>query len=65
MVVEQDTARKHLTLLAIPASCFCFARSLLSFINSVRNATTKQLKRHLPFNLWERLMIRGFQRVPI
>ena len=58
------TARKPLTLLALLASRFYLARFLLSFTN-VLSATSKELKRHLSFNLLERVMIRGFQKVPI
>ena len=65
MVVEQDTGRKRLTFLAIPASRFYLARSLLSLINAVTNATSKEVKRHLSLNLLERVMIKGFQKLPI
>jgi len=65
MIVQQGTARKPLTLLALVASRFYLARSLLSFINAVLNATSNELKRHLSFNLLERVMIRGSQKVPI
>jgi hypothetical protein len=65
MVVEQGTARKPLTPLAVPASCFYLGWSLLCFINAVLNATSKELKRHLSFNLLERVMRRGFQKLPI
>ena len=43
---------------------FILARFLLSCTN-VLSATSKELKRHLSFNLLERVMIRGFQKVPI
>jgi len=66
MVVEQGAARKPLTPLAVPAFRFYLVRSLLSFINAVLNATSKELKRrHLSFNLLERVMRRGFQKPPI
>ena len=63
-IVQQGTARKPLTLLALLASRFYLARFLLSCTN-VLSATSKELKRHLSFNLLERVMIRGFQKVPI
>lgn len=65
IIVEQGTARKPLTPVALQVSFFYLARSLLSFINVVLNATSKQLKRHLTFNLSERAMIMRFQKVPI
>jgi hypothetical protein len=65
MIVQQGIAHKPFTSLVLRASCFYLARFLLSFINVVLNATSKQLKRHPSFNLLERVMIRGFQKVPI
>jgi len=64
-IVQQGTARKPLTFLTLVAPCFYLVRLLLSFINAVLSATSKELKRHLSFNLLERIMIRGFQKVPI
>jgi hypothetical protein len=64
-IVQQATARKPLTLLALVASRFYLARLLLSFIDAVLNATSKELKRHLSFNLLERVMTRGFQKLLI
>ena len=63
-IVQQGTARKPLTLLALVASRVYLAQSLLSCTN-VLSAMSKELKRHLSFNLLERVMIRGFQKVPI
>jgi len=64
MVVEQGTARKPLTPLAVPASRFYLARSLLCFINALLSATSKELRQH-SFNLLERVMRVGFQKLPI
>jgi hypothetical protein len=64
MVVEQGTARKPLIPLALPAFCFYLVRSLLGFINAVLSATSNELRRH-SFNLLERVMRRGFQKLPI
>lgn len=66
MTVKQRTARELLFPRAVPAFRFYLVRSLLFFINSVLNATSKELKRrHLSFNLLERVMRRGFQKLPI
>ena len=64
-IVQQGNARKPLTFLTLVAPRFYLVRLLLSFINAVLSATSKELKRHLSFNLLERIMIRGFQKVPI
>jgi hypothetical protein len=63
-IVQQGIARKPLSLLALVASRFYLTRFLLSFID-VLSATSKELKRHLSFNLLERVMTRGLQKVPI
>jgi hypothetical protein len=65
MIVQQGTARKPLTLLALVASRFYLAQSLLSFINTVLNATSKEPKRYLNFKLLERVIMRRLQKVPI
>jgi hypothetical protein len=66
MTVEERTARELYFPRAVPAFRFYLVRSLLSFINAVLNATSKELKRrHLSFNLLERVMRRGFQKLPI
>ena len=66
MTVEERTARELLFPRAVPPFRFYLVRSLLSFINAVLNATSKELKRrHLSFNLLERVMRRGFQKLPI
>jgi hypothetical protein len=65
MIVQQGTARKPLTLLALVASRFYLAQSLLSLINTVLNATSKEPKRHLNFKLLERVIMRRLQKVPI
>ena len=63
-IIQQGTARKPLTLFALLASRFYLARFLLSCTN-VLSAISKELKRHLSFNLLERVMIRGFLKLPI
>ena len=65
MIVQQGTARKALAPFAVLASDFYLARSLLSFIDAILNATRKELKRHLSFNLLETVVRRGFQKLPI
>ena len=64
-IVQQGTARKPFTLLVLVALRFYLAHSLLSFIKAVLKATSKELKRHPSFNLLERVMTRGLQKVPI
>ena len=63
-IVQQGIARKPLTLLALVASRLYPTRFLLSFIN-VLSAASNELKRHLSFNILEREMRRGFQKLPI
>jgi hypothetical protein len=65
MIVQQGTARKSLAPLALLASHFYLARSLLSFINAALNATSKELKRRVSFNPLETVTIRGFPKRPI
>jgi hypothetical protein len=64
-VVQQGRAHKPLTPLALLASHFYLGRTLLDLINAVLIATSKTLKQPLSFNLLERVIIRGFQIVPI
>lgn len=61
MIVQRGTARKPLTL---PWS-FYVARSLLSFINAVLNATSKELKTAPKFQPFGESHDRGFQKVPL
>lgn len=65
MIVQQGKAHKPLTPLALLASRFYLARTVLCLINAVLIATSKAPKQTLSFNPLESFMIRRFQKVPI
>lgn len=64
-VVQQGRVHKPLTPLALLASHYYLARTVLCLINVPLAATSKTLKQPLRFNPLERVMIKGFQTVPI
>jgi hypothetical protein len=63
-VVQQGRADKFLTPIALLASRFYQARTVLCPINVVLNATSKALNRPLSFDPLERSIMRRLQKVP-
>jgi len=65
-IVQQGTARARLphpdTLLVYRNY---LARSLLSFINALLNAPSRELDRRVRFNSLERARLGGFQKMPM
>ena len=63
-IVQQGSASNSRTHCLV-ASRFSLARFLLLFIDAALNATNKELKRHLSFNLLEKVMVRRLLNLPI
>ena len=64
-IVRQVIARKPLPPMPWWLLAFMWPWSLLCFINAVLSATSNELKQHLSFNLLDRVMISGFQKLPM
>ena len=64
-IVQQGKAPNPLTPLALLASRFYPAWTLLRLLKAVLIATSRELKRHPSFKLLASTMIRGLQKIPI
>jgi hypothetical protein len=65
MIVQEGSAHKRFTPPGYRVLAFICPRLVCLSLNAVLNATSKELKRPLSFKRLERVMIRGFLKLPI